>query len=1106
MQKIILILLCAICAFVPVAEAQKTKKKSDKKEQAEDADTVKTLLEKTSFSGLKFRELGPALTSGRISDFAMHPENSKIYYIATSAGGVWKTENAGTTFEPLFDTQGSYSIGVVTLDPSNPSIVWVGTGENNNQRSVAYGDGVYKSEDGGKSWKHMGLKDSEHIGSIIVHPDSSNVVYVAAIGPLWKSGGDRGVYKSIDSGETWNCILSIDEHTGANEVIMDPRDPNVMYASALQRQRHVFTYLGGGPGSGLFKTTDGGQNWVKANKGLPSVDLGRIGLAISPANPEIIYAIVEAAKGKSGFYRSVNRGASWEKRGDYVTSGNYYQEIIADPVNPDKVYAMNAWMQVSLDGGKSFNNVGEDSKHIDNHCMWIDKMDTDHFVVGCDGGIYETWDAAQTWDFKANLPVVQFYKVAVDNTTPFYFIYGGTQDNFSMGGPSRSVSGNGIANEDWFITHGGDGFESQVDHFNTDIVYTQSQHGVLARYDKRSGEEVGIQPQARKGENSYRWNWDAPLIASSHQAGRIYFAANKVFKSDDYGSSWKVISEDITAQINRNELEIMDRVWGIDAVRKNLSTSLYGTIVALSESPVDPNLLYVGTDDGLIQWTSDGGESWTRIDNIAGVPERTYVNAVLASNHDAHVVYACFNNHKNGDFKPYVFKSSDQGATWSDISTGLPERGSAYSVIEDHVDPNLLFVGTEFGIFFSNDGGQNWKQLKAGMPTVAVRDIDIQQRENDLVLGTFGRGFFVLDDYSVLRNVRDESLETESMLFSVRDALMYEYSYPLGLPGKAFLGDSYWQGDNLGSVAMFTYYIKEKVETLQAKRRKGEKDAIKEDSLVSYPSYDDLVAERNEEKPMLWFTIRDGRNNIVRKIEKSPGKGVQRVEWDLRTPSKNPISFGSRGFYNPFAGKEEGTLVAPGKYSVELALWHNGEVSQLAGPVFFNVIPLDNTTMPAENRDALVAFKKEVNELSRALQGTQRALGQLQNELRHIRKAIARIEQPTEILLTDVRNIESELRDIRKGLNGDAVAGTLDIDKPPSISRRVRFVMFEQKYSTSTPTGTHINSLAIADEEFRPLLERVRKVTDVDMLQLREKLQKAGAPYTPGVLPEIVEY
>ena len=1105
-QKTILLLLCTVLAYMPTSQAQKSKKESDKKEQPQDDEDEKSLLEKTSFTGLKFRELGPALTSGRISDFAMHPDNSKIYYVATASGGVWKTDNAGTTFKPLFDSQGSYSIGVVTLDPSNPNIVWVGTGENNNQRSVAYGDGVYKSSDGGKSWKNMGLKNSEHIGSILVHPDSSNVIFVAAIGPLWASGGDRGVYKSSDGGENWNCILSIDKYTGVNEVVMDPRNPNIMYASAMQRQRHVYTYLGGGPGSGLYKTTDGGQNWSKANSGLPKVDLGRIGLSISPANPEIIYAIVEAAQGKGGFYRSTNRGASWEKRSSHTTSGNYYQEIIADPVNPDKVYSMNTWMQVSLDGGKTFSNVGEDTKHVDNHCIWIDKTDTDHFVVGCDGGIYETWDGAKTWDFKANLPVVQFYKVAVDNSLPFYYIYGGTQDNFSLGGPSRSVSGNGIANEDWFITHGGDGFESQVDHFNTDIIYTQSQYGVLARFDKKSGEEVGIQPQARKGENRYRWNWDAPLIASSHHEGRVYFAANKVFRSDDYGSSWDVISEDITAGINRNELEIMDRVWGIDAVMKNMSTSPYGTIVAMSESPIDENLLYVGTDDGLIQITSDGGGSWTQIDNVTGVPQRTYVNAVLASNHDAGVVYACFNNHKNGDFKPYVYKSSDKGASWISISSSLPERGSVYTIAEDHLDPNLLFVGTEFGVFFSNDGGENWKQLKAGIPTVAVRDIDIQKRENDLVLGTFGRGFFVLDDYSALRNTKEANLESNTMLFTVRDALLYEYSYPLGLPGKSFQGDSYWQGDNLGSVAIFTYYIKDTIETLRKKRRIDEKDALKNDSIVSYPSYEDLTAERNEEEPMLWFTIKNAAGNIVRKIEKSPGTGVQRIEWDLRTPSKNPISLVSQEFYNPFAGKDEGTLIAPGVYTIEMVLWHHGEVIPLSGPVSFNVIPLDNTSMPAENRDDLVQFKANVNELSRALRGTQSAIDLLETELKHIRKAIARTEQPTEVLLTDVRSIEAELRDIRIDLNGDRVAGTLDIDTPPSVSNRVRFVMFEQKYSTATPTQTHRNSLSIADEEFRPLLERVRQVTEVDMRNLRDALQKAGAPYTPGVLPEIVAY
>lgn len=662
-QKLRWLFLATICIFLAAPSYGQRNKKKQKETAEAEVKKEEHPMDKLSLGGLKFRNIGPAVTSGRISDFAVNPDKPSEYYVATSSGGVWKTVNAGTTYKPIFDGQGSYSIGCITLDPNNPNVLWVGTGENNNQRSVAYGDGIYMSKDGGRSWKHMGLKESEHIGKIIVDPRNSNVVYVAAIGPLWSAGGDRGVYKTTDGGENWKKVLEIDEHTGVNDIVMDPRNPDVLYASAMQRRRHVFTYIGGGPGSGMYKTMDGGENWEKANKGLPSVDIGRIGLAISPADPEVIYAIVEAAQGKGGFYRSTNRGASWEKRSGHSTSGNYYQEIICDPKNPDVLYSMDTWFQVSRDGGKTFRNAGEDTKHVDNHCMWINPDNTDHWLVGCDGGIYETWDAAKTWDFKPNLPVTQFYKVAVDNAEPFYFVYGGTQDNFSLGGPSRVITDHGIVNSDWFITHGGDGFESQIDPENPNIVYAQSQYGVLVRYDKSSGEELGIQPKPRKGENSYRWNWDAPLAVSRHQSGRVYFAANKLFRSDDRGNSWEVLGDDLTRQLNRNELKVMGRVWGIDALMKNASTSPYGTIVAFSESPVNEDLLYVGTDDGLIQISEDGGKSWRKVDvnSIDGAPERTYVNAVYASQHDENVVYAAFNHHKYGDFKPYLLKVRIKG-------------------------------------------------------------------------------------------------------------------------------------------------------------------------------------------------------------------------------------------------------------------------------------------------------------------------------------------------------------------------------------------------------------------------------------------------------------
>lgn len=883
--------LCIILFFSGLDSFAQRKKQS--------SPAAKHYLEDVSLSGMKFRNIGPAITSGRISDFAINPNNPSQYYVATSAGGVWKTNNAGNTYEPLFDSQGSYSIGVVTMDPSNSSTIWVGTGENNNQRSVGFGDGVYKSSDAGASWQKMGLENSEHIGKIIVHPYNSDVVYVAAIGPLWSAGGDRGVYKTADGGETWENVLSIDEHTGINDLEIDPRNPEVLYASAFQRRRHVFTYISGGPRSAIYKSTDGGATWEKSQKGLPDVDLGRIDIEISPADPEIIYAIVEAAQGKGGFFKSTDRGASWKKQSGHTTSGNYYVEIFADPVDPDKVYSMDTWMHVTENGGKSFRVLGEDYKHVDNHVMWINPSNTDHLLVGCDGGIYETWDMGAHWDFKENLPVTQFYKVAVDNDAPFYNVYGGTQDNFSLGGPSRTTSQNGISNDQWFITHGGDGFESQVDPENPDIVYAQSQYGVLVRYDRKSGEEKGIQPKERKGENSYRWNWDAPLAVSAHKSGRIYFAANKVFRSDDRGNSWEVISEDLSRQINRNELEVMGRVWSVDAVAKNGGVSPYGAVVAFSESPLDENLLVVGTDDGLIQITEDGGESWRSVGSFAGVPTRTYVNAVLTSNYDANVIYAVFNNHKNGDFKPYAFVSKDKGASWVSITSNLPEKGSTYTIAEDHVDADLLFAGTEYGVFFSNNMGASWKQLKAGMPTIAIRDLAIQQRENDLVMASFGRGFFVLDDYSALRELSDDNVAAAGKLYPVRDALLFEKSTPYGLPAQAFQGDNFYMGDNLGSAAIFTFSIGEDLKKARDQRLEEEKERRESGGNNNYPSYDELKAEQMEADPYLLFTIVNSQGEVVRKLTTKPSKGINRINWDLRHASKEPISLTPPPFYNP---------------------------------------------------------------------------------------------------------------------------------------------------------------------------------------------------------------
>lgn len=1089
MKKLSIVVLSVLLSMSSVCDAQKKSKKNT---------TTKSPLNEISISGLKWRNVGPALTSGRISDFAFNPNNPFEYYVATSSGGVWKTVNSGVTYKPIFDSQGSYSIGCVIMDPNNSNVIWVGTGENNNQRSVAYGDGIYKSIDGGNSWKHMGLKNSEHIGKIIVHPDDSNVVYVAAIGPLWSKGGERGLYKTEDGGETWSSIIKVDEHTGVNDVVMDPRDPNVLYASTLQRRRHVFTYVGGGPGSGLHKSVDGGKTWSKIQTGLPSVELGRIGLAISPANPEIIYAIVEAANGKGGFFMSTNRGASWEKRSSHVTSGNYYQEIIADPVDEYTVYSMDTWMSVTHDGGKSFNLVGEDTKHVDNHCMWINPNNNKHFVVGCDGGIYETFDGAKTWDFKKNLPVTQFYKVAVDNDYPFYNIYGGTQDNFSLGGPSRVLTNHGIRNSEWFITNGGDGFESQIDPNNPNIVYAQSQYGGLVRFDKKSGESVGIKPKARQGENAYRFNWDAPLVVSRHVPGRLYFSAEKVFRSDDYGNSWTVLSEDLSQQIDRNSLRVYDRVVSIDAVMKNGSTSLYGSIVAFSESPLNKNLLAAGTDDGLIHISEDGGQNWRKISSVPGAPSQSYVNSVYLSKHNEDVIYVAFNHHKFGEFKPYIFKSTNKGQSWTAIQSNLPERGSVYAIEEDHVDQDLIFVGTEFGAFFSPNQGQNWKQLKNGLPTIAVRDIAIQERENDLVLGTFGRGFYVLDDYSVLRNIENAKPADKAEIFPVRTALMWEQSSPLGLPGKSFQGDNFYTAENLGPEALITYYYNNDFKSLKDERQKAEKELIKSNKDTPYPSYEALKAEVKESKDELVFTIKDPNGKVVKKEFRPAKKGVQRFHWNLRYTLQNPINLRQPAFYNPFGGRDEGTLVAPGNYTIEMGLLKDGNVTNLTSPVSFEVKALNNVEMPADNRMEKVTFQKALAKLQADFGIAQNLMSESRNKLRYIKEAIKRAEQPLGNLSGLVVAIENQLDALQIEMYGDPVKRRLDMDQPPSPASRLGSIGYEQKYSTATPTQTHRDSYAIAKDQVKAIKSKMERIFNQDLKNLEQQLINAGAPYTPG--------
>ncbi|MBC7861637.1 MAG: glycosyl hydrolase, partial [Bacteroidia bacterium] len=877
------IFLVAGCAF-----SQKNKATPAPAKEAEKKSTLQT---EGTYSAFKWRSIGPSVTSGRVGDIAVNPKNKSEYYVVGASSGVWKTENNGITFSPVFDSYGSYSIGCISIDPSNPNVVWVGTGENNNQRSVAYGDGLYKSEDAGKSWKKVGLEKSEHIGRISIDPTNGDIVYVAAYGPLWNAGGERGIYKTTDGGKTWKQALSISENTGCNDVLIDPNHTNIIYAAAHQRRRHEWTYISGGPESGIYKSTDAGTTWDKLSNGLPASETGRIGLAMSPVNSDLLYAIVEANGDDKGFYRSADRGASWEKRSEWATAGNYYQEIIPDPKNADKVFSLDTWAQVTTDGGKSFKGMGEKHKHVDNHALYIEPENTNHMLMGCDGGLYETYDAAKTWQFKTNLPFTQFYRVTTDNSLPFYNVYGGTQDNNSLGGPSRTISSSGIINTDWFVTVGGDGFKSLVDPTDPNIIYSEWQYGGLIRYDKKSGEVVDIKPQEKKDETANRWNWDAPLLISNFSNKRLYFASQRVYRSDDHGNTWKEISGDLSKGLDRNKIPVMGKIWSMDAVAKNQSTSFYGNITSLCESPKNENLIFAGTDDGLIQITSDNGGSWTKISSFAGVPDQSFVQNIVASQHNENIVYACFNNHRQGDFKPYLMKSNDKGKTWSNISNNLPARGSVYCITEDFVNPDLLFCGTEFGIYFTLDGGKSWMKFMNGLPLTSVREIAIQKRETDLVIATFGRGFYVMDDYSPLQKLKNEDFEKKATILPVKDGLVFNQSVPFGHKGKSFQGESFFQTDNPPIGATITWFLKDDYKTIKEKRKASEKEKAKNKQEIFYPSADSLRLEDREEAPYVLILITDIQDNTVRQLKQPAKKGLYRTVWDGRFDITSAVDF-----------------------------------------------------------------------------------------------------------------------------------------------------------------------------------------------------------------------
>jgi photosystem II stability/assembly factor-like uncharacterized protein len=1054
-----------------------------------------------TLSGLSLRSVGPALMGGRIADIAVHPRKGSTWYLAVGSGGVWKTENAGVTWTPIFDDQPSYSIGCVALDPNNPDIVWVGTGENVSGRHVGFGDGVYKSLDAGRTWKRMGLETSEHIGKIVIDPTNGSVVYVAAEGPLWSSGGERGVFKTTDGGGSWSESLVINEDTGVTDLEMDPRDSKTLYAAAYQRRRHIWSFLGGGPDSGIYKSIDAGESWRKIEAGLPKGDVGKIGLAVSPANPDVVYATVEADEEERGFYRSHDRGESWEKRNSYISGGtgpHYYQEIEASPHDVDRVYQMDVFLHVTPDGGKTFDylETGHD-KHSDNHALWIDPSDPDHLLVGTDASLFESFDDGATWRQFPNLPISQFYKLALDNSEPFYTIGGGAQDLGTLLGASRTMHTEGVRNHDWYVPLGADGYDLAFDPLEPNIVYMETQGGNLQRYDRIAHEFIDVRPMPAPGDPPERFNWDSPIVVSPHKSTRLYFGSQRVWRSEDRGDSWTAISTDLTRDRNRYELEMVGRVWSVDSLYDHGAMSLYATITTISESPRVEGLLYVGTDDGVIQTTEDGGGSW-RAAEVPGVPDYSFVNDIQASQHDPDTVFVAIDAHKNGVLTPLLFRSEDRGRTWSSIVSNLPENEIVWALEQDHIEPNLLFLGAEFGLYVSTDSGQHWVKLTGGVPTIAFRDIELQRRDGDVVGATFGRGFYVLDDYAPLRDIAKGALEREAVLFPVRDAWWYVPYEPMQARGKPSLGTDDFDAENPPFGAVLTYYLKEDRKTARQVRRDREKELRESGEDVPFPGWENLAEEELEQEPVVTLTVRDSAGGAVRRIEGPAKAGIHRLAWDVRLPPPDPVDLGERGFTPPWATPPTGPLAPPGRYRVEMALLSRDGVTPLGEPQEFEVKPVPGTALPTSSPEEVTAFQKATSDLLRLAGGIAEELRLAQTKLRHMREALKETPSAEQALAARFDEADAELAGLRVSLIGDPVRSRLSEASVPSVLSRLRRVAGGHWGTRQAPTQTQVRSVEVARSALDAVVAGTRTLLEERIPALERELEAAGAPWTPG--------
>lgn len=1053
---------------------------------------------------LEFREIGPAIMGGRIDDFAVVESNPDIVYVGTAAGGVWKTTNNGTTWEPVFDKEGVSTIGDIAIAPSDPSVVWVGSGEPNNRQSSSWGDGIYKSLDAGKTWQNMGLAATHHIGRVVIHPKNPEIVYAAALGHLWGRNPERGVYKTTDGGKTWNQVLKINDDTGVSDIAMDPESPDTLYAAAYERRRTPFGFNGGGPGSAIYKTTDGGATWKKLTKGLPyenGGDTGRIGLDIYRKDPNIVYAIVQHEKG--GTYRSEDKGETWKKMGDIDPRPSYYSQVRIDPNNDLRIWELGAQMFYSEDGGKTFSTQRVKGIHGDFHAMWIDPADSNHVITGSDGGINWSYDNGRTWDFMNTIAIGQYYEIGLDNERP-YQICGGLQDNGSWCGPSMSLTSDGIVNSDWTLMPGGDGFYAEIDNVEPWIVYTESQDGHISRRDAHTGQQREIMPEAKAGEPHYRFQWNSPMAVSAHDHNTIYYGGNYLFKSIDRGDSWTRLGGDLTTGVDRNKLEIFGKVPDKNTLSRHDGVEDYPTITTLSESPVTANVLWVGTDDGNLQVTRDGGKTWKNVASRApGLPKGTYVSRVLASKYAEGTAYATFDGHRNDDYNVYIFATTDYGETWKSIRKGIPDSAGTVHVVREHPrDENLLFAGTEFGLWVSWDRGANWTALKNNLPTVPVDDIEIQAQQNDLVLATHGRSIWIFDDLTPIEKFDAKVENSDITFFSPRTATLWELRRR-----KWFAGQKMFSAKNPPYGAILNYYLKEALPAEAPKTAKDEKDKDKEKKETAAADETAKPEEAAKKEGKVKISVYDKDGKLIREFD-GPGKaGVNRTNWDLRwnspaVPTPEQLQAAAAGFdFGP-----RGPLVEPGKYTIKIKAGSKEATQEVVveDDPRMQMSPADRAAR-REAIDQLYALSKTADKDRKTIEGVKEGLKAAREQWKKdagkpdMPKIPEDIQKAADELQKKVDAVAEKYVREREGLGN---AGPPFVWKPEPLPNQAQGLLRELDGFWAAPGGQQKEKLA----ELTPLISdasaQVKKIAEEDLPALNKKMNEAGIPHIVPVQPQ----